>query len=270
MKQLKIWSMMMLAAMMITIMVSCGDDTSGGKSSQTMLVDGVNVNKRKLLTLELLYMGSSTGICQMTYDSKGRLTEIDIPNVGTGLRIDYDLRMIEYYDGYKYTYDYQEGRNVWGPNYVKCRFTLNERGFISQFGNCECTYNSEGYLTEVKSITDWLTLAYSNEDIVKAMVEKLKSGNIDLYYVYYEDKTNEGELYITCKELEASFNEKVERSIMAMIAYHAGLFGNITKHCTMLPNTSDAKTFVELSKHSWSGTNKSEPITYACKFTFSN
>ena len=264
MKKLKFGKMMLSAVLVIPLLFACGgDDDSSNKNNQTTLVDGVNVNKRKILTLEVTDMDKSLGLYKITYDSKGRLTQIDIENWGIGLRIDYDLCIMEYYDGL--------GINAQGKlekYYAKCRFTLNERGFISQISNCECTYNSEGYLTGVKTFVDWWTFAYNNGDVAKAMVEVFKSGNMDLYYVYYGEKKNEGELYITCKELEYT-GFKFHRSVMAMIAYHAGLFGNISKHCTTLPNTADAKTFIELS--SWnSSKRKSEDMTLSCKFTFSD
>lgn len=276
-KQLKFWSMMMLVIMVIPLLVACGDDGDGpgNKNGQTTLVDGVNVNKRKMLTLDVNYGDNNIGSYKMSYDSKGKLTGITFKdyrrsNINWGIRIDYDLCAIEYINDYTYKYNSQDKSYTYEPIYAKSRFALNDRGFISQIANCECTYNSEGYLTEVKTIADWWTFAYNNGDVVKAMVEVFKSGNMDLYYVYYGDKANEGELYFTCKELEFSdIGTKFHRSIMIMIAYHAGLFGNISKHCTMLPNSVDAKTFIELS--SWDNYNKkSEDMTFACKFTFSD
>lgn len=304
MKKTKFWIIILIVVAM-PMLNACGggDDGPSGGGSSSELVDGVNVNKRKLLTLDVSCKDNKLGSFQMTYDAKGRLTRIDantvyfistyivpVQNDGTStsyevrrasektcaLLIDYDLGLIEYLDGYKGRYDSQTKTYVREPVYVKSRFALNDRGFVSQIANCECTYNSEGYLTGVKTIGDFWSLVYNNGDVVKAMVEKFKNGNIGLYYVYYGDKTNEGELYVTCKELDFGSGDKFTRSEMTMIAYHAGLFGNITKHCTMLPNSADAKTFLELADKSyWVSQNETskkitEEVVLACKFTFSD
>ena len=274
MKKMKFWSTMLLVMLVMPMMVACGGDDggSGNNNGQWTLVDGVNVNKRKLLTLDLYYTDTRIGLYQMTYDSKGRLTRIDFKDYTSsekkcGLTIDYDLCLIEYLAGNKLRYDSQTNAYFQEPVYVKSLFALNDRGFVSQIANCECTYNSDGYLTGVKTIGDFWSLVYNNGDVAKAMVERFKNGNIDLYYVYYGDKTNEGELYVTCKEFNFGSGEKFSRSVMTMIAYHAGLFGNITKHCTMLPNSADAKTFLEMSYlDAYNRIN--EDLTFTCKFTF--
>lgn len=258
MKKLKIWSMMMLAVMVLPLVVSCGgdDDSTDSKWDRSNLVDGVNVNKRQLLTVNVAEGYFSL---KMNYDAHGKLTNIiwtENNKDYEGLTIDYDLRVIRYLDKMKYAY--VSSSLTQSAVMASCRFTLNDRGYISQIDDCNCTYDDEGYLVGVTTSNEMWTLTYSGGDVVKSLTEGLISGKLHIYTFNYSEDSSKGEFYFTCKDFSA---DRVYRTIIALVAYHSGLFGKISKHCTMLPNSTDPKTFID-----WNNYKESEPIK--CAFTF--
>lgn len=275
MKKLKICSMMLLALMM-PLFLSCGGDDDSPSNGSFNMVDGVHVNERKLLYLDV-YKQSYSETYQkelksdkirftMSYDSKGRLIKISAPfityfsgehtTLNTLMTIDYDLKLIEYvYEGSKSTYQ-------------RCFFSLNSKGFISRLGDCELSYNDEGYLTGANTEKNIWTFAYNDGDIIKYMVEKLKTGNIDIFYAHYAEK--EGDLFFAVNDPDG-FRD-VEgypllycnyRTISLLIAYHAGLFGNISKYCIDLPNSSSKNAIIE----QFSDVND-KSIFFHCSFVF--
>lgn len=260
MKQIKLFRVLLLIAMSLPLLVSCGGDdepSSNGNNGSFSMVDGVHVNSRKLLYLDVYKQGydeyyqkektSDKIRFTMSYDSKGRLVEISAPfkdymfgtynTYNTLMKIDYDLKMIEYlYQGDKATYQ-------------RCFFSLNSKGFISRLGDCELSYNNEGYLIGANTEKNIWTFAYNDGDITKYMVEKLKTGNIEIFYAHYAEK--EGELYFAVNDPDGfwygfeNLNYNNYRAISVLIAYHAGLFGNISKHCINLPNSSSKNAIIE-------------------------
>ena len=258
-------------------LTSCGDDdkgsSSGGSSSGggsstdgsgSTIVDGVHVNPRKLLTLDLYNQDKSDNSIHfaMSYDSKGRLSKI---NATYGewsnelLNIDYDLKVLScYFDiNEPYRYSYGSGSLPYG-----FPFSLNKFGFISRISNCEFSYNDAGYLTDVNAVEDVWTFAYSEGEIIKYMAETLKTGNVLIYYAYYGEK--DGELYFTVNSTNKSYKRNNWslndlRTVSALILYHAGLFGNISKHCRNLSAYSNKGAVIEQS-------NSNNNTTVHCSF----
>lgn len=253
MKKIKFWSIVLAMAVSLPLLNACGgdDDGSHGDGNSSGLVDGVHVNSRKLLSLDV-YKGENSSYKRtftMTYDSKGKLSQIKshasniddyyyADNDITLLSIDYDLKFMEFFDdiGYKI----EEGMKLKRYySYDRCFFTLNDKGYISRLGDCELTYNNDGYLVGANTVKDMWTFAYSEGDIIKYMMETLKSGNIDLYYANYGEK--QGELYFSVN-VQKKFSDTDWKwhysdyyATSLLILYHAGLFGNISKHCSTLP-----------------------------------
>ena len=252
MKRFKFWSIMMLVVMTLPIMVACGGDDDSGNGSSN-IVDGIHVNSRKLLSLDIYKNDNSKNKFHftMSYDSKGRLSKIDGTyyseyNGQTNttdiklLTIDYDLNVIEYYDKYSYNsttgeYEYKNARVF---------FSLNNKGFISTLGNCELSYDNNGYLVGARTIRDMWTFAYTDGDIIKYMVETLKNGNIGIYYPHYGEK--EGSMYFSVNHLDKlKYSDPYIfysdcRIACLLILYHAGMFGNICKLANLTGTNKNA------------------------------
>lgn len=268
-------------AFSLPFVISCGDDdSSSNRGNSSSLVDGVHVNSRKLLALDVARQDDSYILhYNISYDSKGRLNKIIMPFTNYSshngvieektedvqiLNIDYDLKVVEYFENIKSVYN--SNTKEYDMQYVtsRCYFTLNNSGYISRLGNCELSYNNEGYLVDAHSAKDMWTFAYDNGDIIKYMTESLKSGNIDIYYAYYGEK--EGDLYFvvnTQGKWSKYWNVADTWRISLLIAYHAGLFGNISKHCVNLPNSSSKNAIIEQI----SDKDKSS-LTIRCSFVF--
>lgn len=252
----KIWSILFLVAMTLQLMVACGGDDNGGSNGggPSNIVDGVHVNSRKLLSLDFYKNDNSKGKFHyaMSYDSKGRLSKIDATyyyeNNGETksedykfLTIDYDLNFIEYFDD-KYTYNSTTGKSERKDGRVF--FSLNNKGFISTLGNCELSYDNNGYLVGASTVKDMWTFAYSDGDVIKYMVETLKNGNIGIYYTHYGEK--EGNMYFSVNYLDKFKNGDYYisysdcRTACFLIMYHAGLFGNISKRANLIGKNQNA------------------------------
>ena len=240
-------------------LTSCGDDdkgssrggnsTSGGSStgggSGSTIVDGVHVNPRKLLTIDLYKQDNTNDNLHfaMSYDSKGRLSKVNMTNGERSidlLNIDYDLNLITASKEDSFYSSYNSEAKDHYP------FSLNKFGFISSLSNCEFSYNDDGYLIGANTVKDIWTFAYNEGEIIKFMVETLKTGNLQIYYMYYGEK--EGELYFTLNgkfsgRSDWSYNDL--RTVSMLILYHAGFFGNISKHCSNLSAYSSKGTVID-------------------------
>lgn len=247
---------------------SSGGSSSGGGSSTdgsgSTIVDGVHVNPRKLLTLDLYKQDKTDEKIHfaMSYDSKGRLSKI---NATYGewsnelLNIDYDLKVLSCYFDINEPYRYPYGTESLPYRFP---FSLNKYGFISRISNCEFSYNDAGYLTDVNAVEDVWTFAYSEGEIIKYMAETLKTGNLLIYYAYYGEK--DGELYFTVNSTNKSYKRNYWspndwRTVSALILYHAGLFGNISKHSQNLSAYSNKGAVIEQS-------NSNNKVTVHCSF----
>lgn len=260
----KYWKNSVLSVLFVCVMglscVSCGSDDSDGSTSgdpQSTLVDGINVNPKKLLELHVTADGD--GVVNpvihytMNYDAHGKLIkvtctggEFDTPT--DIAKIDYDLKSIDYGKG-------------------QCRFSVNSRGYISRIANCNLSYDEQGYLTQVEEYETW-QLGYDGGNIVKAYVELFTKDNIDLYYIEYGEKPNEGELYFYTN-INSSYSyfwhwdEVRSRSVGFFIAYQAGLFGKTTKQWNKLPDNNTA-IFECLNER------YSQVYNYRCTYRFQN
>ena len=200
MNKKNLFSLLPLVVMvMLTIsLFSCGgdDDNSPNGGGSYDLVDGVHVNPQKLLALDV-YKGENAKSkihFDMSYDAKGRLTDVIASvyrtlsdgNTQTDkakiLSIDYDLRFIEYYHKEKYSYNSTTHGYDVTPVYERAFFNLNSNGYIATLDNCELSYNNDGYLVGKKDSKTMWTFAYGENDVIKYMVERLKTGNIDIYF----------------------------------------------------------------------------------------
>lgn len=251
---------------MLTIsLFSCGgdDDNSPNGGGSYDLVDGVHVNPHKLLALDV-YKGENAKSkihFDMSYDAKGRLTDVIASvyrtlsdgNTQTEkakiLSIDYDLRFIEYYHKEKYSYNSTTHGYDVTPVYERAFFNLNSNGYIATLDNCELSYNNDGYLVGKKDSKTMWTFAYGENDVIKYMVERLKTGNIDIYYTHYGAKN--GDMYFSVNNPD-KFSEWDSyptisdcRTASVLILYQAGLFGRISQQCINLAGSSNKNAIIE-------------------------
>jgi hypothetical protein len=267
MNKKNLFSLLPLVVMvMLTIsLFSCGgdDDNSPNGGGSYGLVDGVHVNPQKLLALDV-YKGENANSkihFDMSYDAKGRLTDVIASVYRTYyngktqtenlkmLSIDYDLRFIEYYHKDDYIYNSTTKEYDLTPVYERAFFNLNSKGYIATLDNCELSYNNEGYLVGTKYTKTMWTFAYGENDVIKCMVEKLKTGNIDIYYTHYGAKN--GDMYFSINhpekftELDAYPSTSDYRTASVLILYHAGLFGRISQQCVNLAGSSNKNAIIE-------------------------
>lgn len=243
--------------------VSCGGDDDNNGSG---IVDGVNVNNGKKLTrLEIQPQTSSNTTpdykLRVMYDSNGRLsnvvwtngqkyengkyteTEINIMN------IDYDLKVVNIYNG---------------SSSLKNMFSLNDKGYIFQIGNCSCTYDSYGYLSGVENITEIWSLAYNEGELIKSLVSNLRNGNMSIYYMFYGENSDSGELmfYMNSEKYE-DYGRNPVLAVMCFIAYQSGLFGKITNHCRYLSKSNETSAVLERNNE-----KNSNKFIVRCKFSY--
>ena len=267
MRNLLVKSLMMLAVMVLSVVMACGGGDDVTTTNTSGIVDGVHVNSRKLKSLTV-----ERWSFRMEYDSQGRLIAIEGLDYNSNslsiCKIDYDLRMAEYINGMSSGYDYTTGTS--NITYKKGRvvFSLNDKGYISQIGNCSLNYNSDGYLIGANSSNEVFTYAYNNGDVVKSMVETIRNGKIDMYYLGYGEDASKGELYFYINDDNNSYyyyysETKIYRAIAVMVAYQAGLFGKTGHRFTELPNNSNKKLIIERIDDQHSQSTK---ITCTCEF----
>lgn len=241
---------------------SCGND-DGGSSS---IVDGVNVkNGKKLVKLNIKptsnRMDMSEYTLKIAYDAKNRLSKVTWTNgryYKNGdyvdgevdlMKIDYDFKMVTISNGSS------------SANYL---FTLNDKGYISQISNCSCNYDSYGYLTGVENSSEIWSLAYNDGELIKSLVNKFRNNNIEIYYMFYGEDNNTGDLlFYLNTEKDKSYGRNSTLATMCFIAYQAGLFGKITNHCTYLSRSSSTSAILER-------TNEKNNNTFRvyCSFAF--
>ena len=230
---------------------SCGGDDDGGNSK---VVDGVNVNTgRKLVRLDIKDPDNLENVYKLKidYDTKGRLSKVILTNnyyYENGkwvekdaalelLNMDYDFKLINF----KIIY-FKEWRNI-EYNY---KFSLNDKGYISQIGDCNCTYDSYGYLIGADGDRYIWTLAYSEGELVKSQVKSLVKDNVSIYYMFYGEDSDKGELVFRMKApYKGYMNTHAYQGVLCFIAYQAGLFGKMTNHCTYLSKSNETSAFFQ-------------------------
>lgn len=261
MKSSKIWSMMMLMVIALTMMVSCGgeNETDGGDKN----IDGVNVVSGKRMTELNLYESKDdsepSSVYKMEYDSKGRLTKLLVEQwessmYGSGngkyrsgkytdlATIDYELRVITIYF------------NTTSSSKMMFGFSLNKDGFISQIGECSFNYDTNGYLIGVENPKGIGTLVYDNNELVKAMTSHFSNGRTSLYYITYGNVNDKGELYTLVKRTNTDRTStpfKNFESVIGFIAYQSGLFGKVVKVVYNLKDKNDATQLFKYSSDNY-------------------
>lgn len=274
MKQLKLWSILMLTMMTMPIMVACGGDDEEDDNGSGVIIDGVNViNGKKLVGLEIYSDEDPSSLSlnvKIEYDSKGRMSKIlfeqytidyDVNtntykqyfsgNFKEYASIDYELRVISLKSYYNKSYNY----------------SLNKDGYISQIGTCILEYNENGYLTGVNQTSGISTLAYDANDLLKASVSQLSMGNISLYYVSYDNVDNEGNLFVRVKRTDdkRSFSRIDERDVVCFIAYQSGLFGKVCKSVVNVTNKSEASALFDYDNNDSKNYSLSGKIVFHCE-----
>lgn len=242
MKKLKFWSIIMLMAMSLPLMVSCGgDDDSVTEPSNSEIIDGVNVPKGKKL-VQLKYVMQNS-ICSfiVKYDSKGRLSQINIK-----YKSNTEEKEGEEYELAKIDYDTQTISNSLSSK--KYHFSLNSNGYISQIGLCTLDYTPNGYLKEVNDNRGIGSIIYNEDDIIKASVSKLTSDKISLYYFYYGEDLEKGEMIFNMERDPLFRNFRLVdwdyfTEILCGIAYTSGLFGKNVKRCITLKDSNKDAVF---------------------------
>lgn len=269
MKKLKFWGLILVSIMCAGLSSCGGDDEGGGAPS---IVDGINVNNgKKLVGLDVqeqiydINNRSNLYKLRASYDSKGRLSKIVWINgqkYENGkyiygevelVNIDYDLRLINFNSSY-----YNR----------KFMFSVNNQGYFSQIGDCSLNYDSFGYLVGTENHAEKWSLSYNEGEFIKSMVNVFDRGRIHIYYMFYGEDRDKGELLFTLnseKYQYAYYGSKSSISIQkaaCFFAYHAGLFGKVTNRCTQLSKSNMTNAILERS-----GNNIYKMIT-RCSFTF--
>lgn len=249
-----------------TALIACGGGDDENESGKT--VDGVNVaTGKKLLELKLDYEyedhyrlptnDKESKFYKMTYDSKGRLNKIDQIEFETGriinsVLIDYDLRVIKYN---------RTPMSINDPLIYNYDFALNKDGYVGQIGTFSLSYNSKGYLVDVKGPEMISTVTYA-EEYIKSSLSNLKNGNITMTYITYDNISNQGDLYFSIQSggyfATSPFNYR-DGKIYFFIAYQAGMFGKVVENVFNLTNKSKAEALVDYI---------GERMSYNIKMTF--
>ncbi len=249
----------MLLVLISPVLVACGDDDDVPSKA-----DGVNVyGGKKLIQMDLWPEDSNIpNSFKIEYDSKGRLSKILNKGKASGyysnasdeykaiVTIDYDIRLITFSEnGY---YDQTVG------------FSLNNNGYIELIGTTPLSYDSNGFLNEVEDAHGITTLAYNNNELIKAAFNPISKGNLKLYYLTYGSKNDSGDLYIYAKQdsEKKGYIKYNNRAIGLFIAYQAGLFGRVTKTFLNLKDKNEASSFLDFED---SYKRYSYKITFVCQ-----
>ena len=267
MKKLKFWSIIMLMAMSLPLMVSCGgDDDSVTEPNNSEIIDGVNVPKGKKLVQLKYVMQNSIWSFIVKYDSKGRLSQIN-----SKFKFDTDEKEGEEFELAKIDYDTQTIVN--SSSSKKYHFSLNSNGYISQIGLCTLDYTPNGYLKEVNDNRGIGSIIYNEDDIIKASVSKLTSDNISLYYFYYGEDQEKGEMIFNIERDPIFTNYRLVdwdylTEILCGIAYTSGLFGKNVKRCiTLKDSNKDAVfTYNQLEGASYNMKERESMYRFVCEW----
>lgn len=248
---MKKWMFFIICVLAISCLslISCGGGDSesskvSGSNSGSIILGNLNSRKIKKMTIDSagIYTADPNIIVNppmrlnrysvdetydIEYDSEGRLSRVyKEKNDGNNeqiLMIDYDFMLVR-----------SSKLNI------DTRFTLNEKGFISQIENCRLLYNDEGYLIKTERNGNLWTILYNNGELEKCLSE-LESGKTELFYYFGED-SNAGEM---CFCYGWPFGEYAsyitERQLIGFFAYQAGLFGKVVKHIRRLPESKDKR-----------------------------
>ena len=194
-----------------------------------------NIMKKPLILTTLWLLCLSLSLPTYAYTD----AEVEV------MKIDYDLRLVI-------------------SNGLKYMFSFNDKGYISQIGNCSCTYDSYGYLTGVENTLEIWTLAYNEGELIKSLISNIKNGNMQLYYMFYSENSDSGELmfYMNSEKYEDYIRDPI-RAVMSFIAYQSGLFGKITKHCSYLSRSNETSAVLEKNNE-----QDSRKFIVHCKFTY--
>lgn len=278
MKKSKFLSILMLILMTIPSMVACGgddDDNGGQKNAEGVIVS----NGKKLSGLDLQFFEKYKGLyvyrLRIDYDTKGRLSKVLLTNMyhsfskEDGVDWDYfdnnNTKLENDNEILKIDYDFNL---IKLSNVYDLIFSLNEKGYIHQIGDCICSYDSNGYLSGVKNNNCIWTLAYSEGELIKSLVNNLVKDNMDLYYVNYGEDRDKGEIVFYMDTSNAP-NSRYDignvdvQGVMCFIAYQAGLFGKITNYCTNLSRSKENLARLEKKNE-----NTNKKLEVRCKFVF--
>lgn len=202
----------------------------------------------------------------MDYDSKGRLSKIErkwqsgsesLWETYNIVDIDYDFGLITISNSEKYYDEVYEGRKRY------FNFELNDKGYISRLENLTCHYDEDGYLTRVSKEGGIWTFAYDQGDLIKYMLNDLAK-EPKIYYVFYGNNFDSGTLVYNVKAPNFHFYIRDDNSVLAIIAYQAGLFGKTAKHISYLSVPSTEKAIISLFDEK----NPERYITTKCDFKF--
>ena len=246
---------------------SCGGDDDGDGSK---VVDGVNVNNGKKLSKLSIQVPSDYGNDSYTYnlrinyDSKGRLSKVIWTNGSKYengkyiegevemLKIDYDFKVI----------NFMPSETYYNKDYM---FTLNEKGYISQLGDCSITYDSYGYLSKAENMKFIYSLAYEEGELIKSLANNLKKDNIEIYYMFYGEDKDKGDLlfYMNTTSSNRLGDRTDIQGVMLFIAYQAGLLGKMTNHCTYLQRANETTAILQKKSE-----NSNKNYNIRCSFVF--
>ena len=254
MKKISFWSLVLIG---LTMIIGCGGD--GSDSTQSSIVDGVNVsNVRKLVSLTYNYDGGYNDYkiidnYQAKYDSKGRLEKVsfteklyqkeNLSNEITvdALKIDYDLRVLAMWTGFSYNYSTKQSE----PTMSRLPFSFNSQGYISQIGGYSLNYDSYRYFTGLDSSKDIWNIVYKDNDLSKSLASF--NSKLSTYYFTYGNNSKQGDLYFYINsELPSNSDYYLTmRTICCYIAYQAGLFGKITQNGIYASSEKERSAIIE-------------------------
>lgn len=198
-----------------------------------------------------------SSIYTINYDNEGKLTSICLNDYETSKKIfeiDYGLMLIK-------------------SNQVYLPFTINEKGFVTQFSYYTFQYDQGGFLKNIikdRNYQRMWSFAYQDNDLLY-FIENISGTQFHDNYshhcdCYYEDDINTGETHYYLEQKEyythsdghseevlwpnpIDYNNEIQD--ICIILYQAGFFGRITKHFKSTINTDNKPVIVSPKESDW-------------------
>ena len=221
-----------LGVMLCMLFCQITNACSSSNDSSDIIGDEIKVtHSKKLIAMNIPEEKIYT---QIYYDKSDRISQLTI-NYKNVASVDYDQHIISY----------QKNNIVYN-----CNFKTNTQGYISEIGGYKCSYDSNGFLTNVERTSGLWTFQYVNDDLKTLIYDNLVRDR-PLNYIfsclgdnhnvtYYVEMPHR--LFFTDFKTKKRTNteEVLTEAMIVAAAYYSGLFGNVVKHFRYLSESEES------------------------------